>query len=149
MRAQSPAAAKPRPAGNVAVPENAASHSSSQGGDATPPAMVAFFMTETCPTGWVIPASAQGRLIIGVNDASAVGLMVNTAMGDMTPPTHQHGYSTTVNLNRKNIALANGSNKQGAKKGNYTVGGTTEPSPSGPNDAQGLPFIQLTICQKQ
>ena len=148
IRAQSPAApkqppAQPRPA------EAAAPQTNSQGVDSTPPGMVAFFMTEACPAGWAVPASAQGRLIVGVNDASLVGLMVNPPMGNMTPPTHQHVYSTTVNLNRKKIALANGSNKQGAKKGDYPVGGTTEPSPSKPNQEEGLPFIQLTVCQKQ
>jgi hypothetical protein len=105
--------------------------------------MVAFFMTQTCPNGWVVPASVQGRLIVGVNDASNVGLKVGTAMESQTPPTHQHAYATTVTLNSKDIALANGENEQGAKKGDYKVGGTTEPSTSN------LPFIQLTVCQKQ
>jgi hypothetical protein len=72
-----------------------------------------------------------------------VGLTVGTAMASQIAPTHQHTYTTTVTLNSKNIALANGDNEQGAKKGDYKVGGTTEPSTSN------LPFIQLTVCQKQ
>lgn len=137
------AAAQPRPVESAAHAGGGAQQGGSQGADSTPPGMVAFFMTETCPAGWFVPASAQGRLIVGVTDASAVGLTVNAPMASGTAPTHQHGYSTTVNLNRKNIALANGSNNQGAKKGNYPVSGTTEPA------ASDLPFIQLTVCQKQ
>lgn len=131
------------PGGSPQGDQHGGQQGGSQGVDSTPPGMVAFFMTEACPAGWLAPASAQGRLIFGVNDAAAVGLTVNPAMGSMAPPAHRHGYSTKVNLNRKNIALANGSNKQGAKKGDYTVGGTTKASD--PN----LPFIQLTVCQKQ
>jgi hypothetical protein len=147
--AASRTAAQFRPAESVAPSESAAalgsaaSPSSQQVSDTTPPGMVAFFMTQTCPTGWAVPASVQGRLIVGVNDASNVGLTVGTAMASQTAPAHQHAYSTTVTLNSKNIALANGDNEQGAKKGDYKVGGTTESSTSN------LPFIQLTVCQKQ
>jgi hypothetical protein len=116
--------------------------------DSTPPGMVAFFMTQTCPAGWVIPEKVPGRLIVGVTDGAAVGTTVNNPMLSMTVPAHEHKFKTTVTLERKNIALVNGGNRQGARHGNYSVEGTTESSAKNPS-FMNLPFIQLTICQKQ
>ena len=116
--------------------------------DSTPPGMVAFFMTETCPAGWVIPENVPGRLIVGVTDGVAVGKTVNSPMASMTVPEHQHKFKTTVTLSSKKIALANGGNRQGARHGKYPVEGTTDSSAKNPS-IMNLPFIQLTICQKQ
>jgi hypothetical protein len=115
--------------------------------DDTPPGMVALFMTENCPTGWVIPDKAPGRLIVGVTNGD-VGVTVNDPMTSMGVPAHQHKYETTVSLGRKNIALANGKNRQGARHGKYSVEGTTVSSALNPS-FMNLPFIQLTVCQKQ
>jgi hypothetical protein len=136
LHAQSPAGS-PRP--DKTTVQTVASTST----DATPPGMVAFFMTETCPEGWVIPDKAPGRLIVGVTDPSAVGVTKNPALSNGATPAHDHVYATTVKIGSKKIALANGSNKQGARHGNYPVNSVTDAA------TLDLPFIQLTICQKQ
>ena len=75
--AAGPAASQPaaelRPAENTALAEGVAPEGSpqgvqhggqqggSQGDDSTPPGMVAFFMTETCPAGWVVTQSWRRR----------------------------------------------------------------------------------------
>jgi hypothetical protein len=112
--------------------------------DGTPSGMVAFFMAAQCPSGWNAASVAQGRLVVGVTDPTAVGVMVGPPLTNQTAPSHGHAYATTVNLTAKSIAAASSCcNDQGAKAQGYTVSGNTGSATSN------LPFIQLVACQKQ
>src|SRR5262245_30685047 len=71
-----------------------------QSTDTSPSGMVAFFMATAaaCPPGWTAATMAQGRLIVGVTNGSAVGTQVGTALTSQpgtgtAAPTHQHSYS--------------------------------------------------------
>ncbi|HLJ86067.1 MAG TPA: hypothetical protein VKZ53_04550 [Candidatus Angelobacter sp.] len=114
------------------------------GTDDTPSGMVAVFTTPSCPAGWVIPANAQGRLMVGVTDPTTVGVTVNDPIANQTDPTHGHNPITgSSNFDSKSIAAANCCNTQGAASG--TQQATAQVVPTGSN----LPFIQLSVCQKQ
>lgn len=117
--------------------------------DESPSGMVAFFMQSACPSGWVVADYATGRLLVGITDTEKYDLQktVGDEMKDATAPAHDHEYQTTVKLPSKKISAAGGANSQGGKKGTYDVPdsppGTTETS-----NGQ-LPYIQLTVCEKQ
>jgi len=107
---------------------------------AAPKGTVAFFNVASCPADWDVATDAAGRLIVGATNGSSVGLTVGTPLKDQENRTHSHKYSTTVNLPDKSISGASSCcNKQGAKKGDYTVSGTTDAT------ATDLPFVQLTV----
>jgi hypothetical protein len=123
--------------------------------DTSPSGMVAFFMSSGagCPTGWTVATSAQGRLLVGVADTSAVGVVVDNPMLNQTDPQHDHGYYPSVTLPVKKIAAIHCCNKQGAQSGPYTliksVGPPRVASVFTQASTSNLPFIQLVICQKQ
>ena len=118
------------------------------GADGTPSGMVAFFTSADCPSGWSTAGIAQGRAVVAVQLGSEVGKTTGAPLADKTAPTHGHAYKTDLDLPYKKVALASCSHgltcgKSAAKAGSYTVGGNTD------NATSGLPFIQLTVCQKQ
>lgn len=122
----------------IAVPAAAAPQ------DATPPGMVAFFTSHGCPAGWMIATSARGRLIVAAKDAAGNGIQVGTPLSSATPPTHNHKYVASFDLPKLGIAAGWGGNNTGGKARKYETG--TEWANSSNGD---LPYVQLTICQKQ
>jgi hypothetical protein len=109
-----------------------------------PPGTVAFFGSpdSRCPNGWRTLQDASGRLLVGATAQEAVGGLVGKPLADQEDRTHQHAYSATVELPYKSISAADGPNRQGAAAQKYTTQGQSEPSTSG------LPFVQLTLCEK-
>jgi hypothetical protein len=111
--------------------------------DATPSTMVAYFTSQGCPAGWTIAAPARGRLIVAANTAATNGIQVGNPLSPATPPRHSHRYTATFNLPRLGIAAGDCCNGTGAKAGSYTHS-------SWSNTSNGeLPYVQLTVCQKQ
>ena len=119
--------------------------------DTSPSGMMAFFMATAaaCPPGWTVATMAQGRLIVGVTNGSAVGVQVGTALtsesstGQTAAPTHQHGYSGSVSISRRDIVADHRADSQGAQNGTYSLSGFTGAGTSN------LPLMQLVVCQKQ
>lgn len=111
--------------------------------DTTPSGMVAFVSGNTCPPGWVVPESAQGRLIIGVADPNAVGITVGTPLIDKTPPTHSHPFTANLVMSYQAVSAISCCNKSGAAAKTYSVSSTLA------TDTADLPFLQLPVCQKQ
>ncbi|HNN95744.1 MAG TPA: hypothetical protein PKI03_25870 [Pseudomonadota bacterium] len=109
-----------------------------------PPGIVAFFGTadSRCPAGYRVPQEASGRLIVGVTAADAVGKAVGKALADQEDRTHVHAFAGKVELPYKSISGADGPNSQGAAAKTYADSGSTGPASSG------LPFVQLTVCEK-
>jgi hypothetical protein len=119
--------------------------------DTTPPGMVAFFTGSSCPSqgDWSVATVAQGRLLVGVSNASTVGVQVGRTMADQQSPQHYHSYGGAVILPGKGILGAQSSwdwlnNHQGAASGGYWTDGDTQ----NVNPAWNIPFIQLAVCQK-
>jgi len=100
-----------------------------------------------CPAGWTVATMAQGRLIVGVTNGSAVGTQVGTALtsqsGTTASPTHQHSYAGSVSVSSRHISAAHCCNNQGAQSGTYSLSGSTDAATSN------LPLMQLVVCQKQ
>lgn len=110
-----------------------------------PVGTVAFFgrADGTCPAGWRAADQAQGRLLVGTTTAADVGKVVGTPLSDQEDRTHTHAFSATVDVPYKSISAADGPNRQGAASKKYMASGPSKPAPSG------LPFVQLTVCEKQ
>ena len=110
-----------------------------------PPGIVAFFgaADSRCPPGFRVPQEASGRLLVGATAADAVGKTVGKPLADQEDRTHVHAFTTQVELPYKSISAADGPNSQGAAARTYTDKSTTAPA------ASGLPFVQLTVCEKQ
>jgi hypothetical protein len=132
----------------VAVGVCFASMRPAQGGDPSddgvPRGAVAFFGAGAmCPFGWLPADMVTGRMVVGVNDGTAVGRSVGTPLRDREDRTHTHALSATISVPSRSIAGANGTNRQGAAAGDQRVTGTTGAASSG------LPFVQLRACVKQ
>jgi hypothetical protein len=108
--------------------------------DGTPPGMVSFFTSPSCPPGWSAADVAAGRLVIAVNDPLAVGRTVGTPLGPAEDRTHAHAITAAVSLPAKSISAADGNNDSGGASGTRTFSGSAGAAPSG------LPFVQLTAC---
>lgn len=113
--------------------------------DGVPTGTVAFFGSETdvCPDGWGPAEYAEGRLVVSVVDAPAVGKVVGMPLKNQEDRAHSHAFTTSMDLPYKAVAAADGANNQGAQAQVYEVAGSTDPAPTG------LPFIQLLVCEKQ
>jgi hypothetical protein len=107
-----------------------------------PSALVAFFTSATCPSGWSDASSAQGRLIVGAVNAPGVGITVGKPLSDKEDRTHTHAVSASVTPPGKSVAGANGPNGQAADNGVSEGSGSSSANPSG------MPFVQWRACQK-
>ena len=92
---------------------------------------------------------AQGRLLVGVSNPSTVGVQVRTPMADQQAPLHYHHYTGVANLQPRGILGEQSrwdwlNSHQGAASGGYYISGDTQ----NVYPADGIPFIQLAICQK-
>src|SRR5262245_16731655 len=103
------------------------------GDDGIPRGMLAFFAGDVagCPAGWQPADYAAGRLVVGVTDASGVGVTVGTPLADQEDRAHAHPYSGSVTLASLSIAGADGSNNQGAQSGTTRWTDVTASAPSG------------------
>jgi hypothetical protein len=112
--------------------------------DQSPSGMVAFFSANQCPAGWSSAQNAQARLVLGVTTPSSVGVQVGDSVVGLV---HGHGYSTQVTIPGRHVRAAHGSNHDGAHNGTYTVpdGGAGAID----DTAAAVPFVMLTVCQKQ
>lgn len=109
-----------------------------------PTGTVAFFNLTACPSGWKVADYATGRLVVATTDGAKLRVQLGTPLGNQEDRTHTHTYATSVNVDNKSISGANSCcNTQAASATSYPVKGTTQESTTG------LPFIQLTICEKQ
>lgn len=112
--------------------------------DGVPRGAIAYFATgASCPTGWAAATAVNGRFVVGVTDAMAVGRAIGAPLSNREERAHTHGYSAMVTLAPRSIAGANGSNNQGAASSTYTVAGNTAPATTN------MGFIQLRACVKQ
>ncbi len=107
-----------------------------------PSGLVAFFTSNTCPSGWSAASAVAGRLIVGAADDWSVGTTVGTALADKEDRGHTHGILVSVQPPAKSIAGANGGNGQAAESTKADGTGTSGNSPSG------MPFLQWRACQK-
>lgn len=109
-----------------------------------PTGTVAFFDLAACPAGWTTASYATGRLIVATTDGAKLRVQVGTPLANQENRTHTHTYATTVSVDDKSISGADSCcNSQAAHATTYDVKGTTQAA------ATGLPFIQLTVCEKQ
>ena len=114
------------------------------GDDGVPRGAVAFFGAGAmCPFGWLPADAVTGRMVVGVNDGTAVGRSVGTPLRDREDRTHTHALTGTISVPSRSIAGADGLNNQGAGAGDHRVTGTANAATSG------LPFVQLRACVKQ
>ena len=112
--------------------------------DQSPSGMVAFFAQDQCPPGWNPAQNAQGRLILGVTTPSSVGVQVGSSNVGLV---HGHSYSTTVTITERHVRADHGGNHDGAHNGTYTV---PDGGAGAIDDATAaVPFVLLTVCQKQ
>lgn len=110
--------------------------------DAAPPGMVLFASSASCPAGWSVHASSQGRLLVGAALGGDVGLAVQTPLTDREDRAHTHPVRVSATLSQRNIAAANGGNNNGAAPG--TVSTTLPSAPA----TSGLAFVQRLACIK-
>jgi hypothetical protein len=110
--------------------------------DGVPSGTIAYFPGGTCPAGWSVATSVQGRLVVAVADGGAAGVQVGAPLGDQEDRMHAHTWSGTVTLASMSLAAADGSNDNGAAAQGYAVSGTTDAG------ASALPFIQIQACEK-
>lgn len=109
--------------------------------DEAPRGMVAFVEGPSCPTGWTPATIAAGRVLVGTDQATAVGRVVGEPLAAEEDRTHEHALTgATLALPYKSISAADGGNNAGASSGPQPVTGTVAPATSG------LPFVQLTAC---
>lgn len=114
------------------------------GDDGVPRGTVAFFGAgASCPFGWLAADMVTGRMVVGVNDGTAVGRSVGAPLRDREDRTHTHALTGTISVPSRAIAGADGLNNQGAASGDHRVTGTANAATSG------LPFVQLRACVKQ
>lgn len=112
--------------------------------DGVPRGAIAYFATgASCPLGWAPATMVQGRFAVAVTQPMAVGRAVGTPLTDREARAHTHAYSGRVTLAPRSIAGANGGNNQGARAGEYTVTGNTDPA------ATNMGYVQLRACVKQ
>ena len=110
--------------------------------DGAPPGMVLFAQGAACPPGWSIHTASQGRLLVGAALGGDVGLAVQTPLADREDRAHTHAVSLSATLSQRNIAAADGSNRNGAAPG--TVRATLPSTPA----TSGLAFVQRLACVK-
>jgi len=109
--------------------------------DEAPRGMVAFVEGPSCPAGWAPATIASGRVLVGTDQATAVGRIVGEPLAAEEDRTHAHALTgATLALPYKSISAADGGNQNGAASGPQPVTGTVAPATSG------LPFVQLTAC---
>lgn len=111
---------------------------------AIPEKAVAFFNASSCPAGWKEADYARGRLLLGVNDSSQVGVTAGTPLANLENREHEHAFTISTFLKPEHIAAAGGCcNGQGAKRGKYDSSGDANKANSQ------LPFMQLLACEKE
>lgn len=109
-----------------------------------PKGAVAFFNLAACPSGWEPAAYAAGRLLLVTTDAARVGKQTGSPLGNLEDRQHDHTYTATVYVNNRRISgVDGGGNDSAAEAKIYDFSGTTKPGTTR------LPFVQLTICEKQ
>ncbi|MEO1090266.1 MAG: hypothetical protein AAFX81_06525 [Pseudomonadota bacterium] len=118
--------------------------------DDTKEGTVAFFMETGCPEGWSVATSAEGRLLLGVTDSDKFtigGQGGGDALTNEDDRLHTHQYATSVSLATHHIEGDHSCcNTDGASPGNKNVP-ETQPGVSN-GGTSGLPFAQLTVCEK-
>ncbi len=107
-----------------------------------PRGMIAFFAGGACPPGWVPAEEVEGRLVVAVTEPSAVSVKVGAPLADREDRTHTHAVSGKVTLSSKDVVAFDGSNKDGAAAGVYSVAGTASA------ETTGLPFVQVRACAR-
>jgi hypothetical protein len=109
-----------------------------------PTGTVAFFNLAACPAGWTPAAYATGRLVLATVDPGRVGVQTGTPLTNAEDRTHLHTYVGSVKVGDKEIAGSDSCcNDSAAEAKTYDFSGTTAPATTR------LPFIQLTVCEKQ
>jgi hypothetical protein len=109
--------------------------------DDAPRSMVAFVNGASCPPGWAPATIAAGRLLVGTDEATAIGHVVGEPFAALEDRMHTHALDgATIDLPYKSISAADGGNNNGAAAGAQALTGTVEDATSG------LPYIQLTAC---
>lgn len=120
---------------------------SAEGGlEALPDGIASFFIAPECPAGWRTVENADGRLIVGTNNAANVGKFSGTPLASGEARSHRHPYEAKIDVKQKEIAAATEfwpfkRNFQGAKKGMHSVSGHTVPSNGN------IPYIQYHLCE--
>lgn len=109
-----------------------------------PKGAVALFNLTACPSGWKPADYAAGRLLLVTTDAARVGKQTGTPLGNIEDRQHGHTYEASVFVNHRRISGADSCcNDSAAEAKIYSFSGTTK------SGTTRLPFIQLTICEKQ
>lgn len=109
--------------------------------DEAPRGMVAFVDGPSCPSGWTPATIAMGRLLVGTDEATAIGHAVGEPLAALEDRSHTHTLAgATLDLPFKSISAADGGNNNGAAAGAQALTGNVQMASSA------LPFIQLTAC---
>jgi hypothetical protein len=111
-----------------------------------PRGMIAFFTgLQACPTGWIEPPNAHGRLVVGVKLGHAVGGTVGLPLGEKEDRKHHHSFKADFRVPAKSLTALDGCcNECCANYGTRTSLGEPKTGDSTSN----LPFIQLLLCEK-
>jgi hypothetical protein len=104
--------------------------------------MIFFYPGETCPDGAKRAKSANGRMLLAVNDAGSVGKTHGHPLADQEERKHSHESTLSVTLSSHHISGASSCcNGQATKHGTYSKKLTTKKATSN------LPFVQLLVCE--
>jgi hypothetical protein len=125
--------------------------------DSYPQGALAFFNTQSCPTGWSRAVDASGNSLNGFFlvpftppiTAGMLGTTVNQAMASGEIRTHSHTFASSITLSGITWAGKAGCekwldlcDKNTAADGAMSFSGTTGAADSG------VPYIQLLLCAK-
>lgn len=115
----------------------------SQTQDALPFGSISFFDLQSCPSGWQALTIGAGRLFIGVPPSFGISGQVNEPLTSQEHPNHNHGMSSSINVDGTSYALVDGCcNPDLGSAGNHGFSGSVE------SESTGLPYIQYLACLK-
>ena len=99
---------------------------------------------QACPTGWIEPPNAAGRLVVGVPPGHEVGGTVGLPLGEQENRKHLHPFTAEFRVPAKAIEGSGDLNRCCANYGTRAVLG----EPTTGESTSNLPFIQLLLCEK-
>lgn len=136
LRGQSVDSRLPLPKSRIEAPKRQGQQPSP-----VPPGMVAFFLGDACPRGWVVAASAQGRILVALTSADEAESF-GEPLSDRIAPMHQHEFRAEIRRDRK-TGYPNYDPRTTA--GQYAEVLLLEDVTK--EAASGLPFVQLLVCR--
>jgi|GEM_PF-3736052 len=124
-----------------------------------PNGTVMYFNLASCPSGWSVLTSAQGRYVVGLPSGGTLATSVGTALSNLenrptglhnvsiTDPGHTHGYQTSYSQTI-NVCGASCGTVYGQSQHTTDIAYTGIAASAGNITGTNAPYIQLLVCQK-